>query len=262
MVFMSVDFKSCLYKLIKPVIAFSLRHGLSIQDFIETAKIVFIEIASKEIESKGEKPNTSRISAMTGIRRPEIKRVIEGVEYTPIPSLVSRVVAQWEQDSRFQTKLGKPKLLNYEEEFRDLVLAVSTDLHPGTVMFELERLDLIEKRPRGLLLKDRAHVVTEDVDLGFSLLSNDITDITMSVEENLLHAPTIKNLHGRTNYNNIYHEDLPEIKTWLLTEGARFHHMVRNYLANYDKDINPNPCKTAGASVTFCTFARVERGKL
>lgn len=258
---MSVNLNKCLKKLIKPVASFCVRHGLSIQDLLEAAKLAIIEAATEEIERQGKKPNSSRLSAMTGIRRPEIKRVVQGQEYSPIPSLVSRVVAQWEQDARFSTKAGKPRLLNYEEDFHQLVLAVSSDLHPGTVMFELERLNLIDKKSRGLLLKDRRHVVTEDVDTGFTILSDDISELTLAAEENLLLTAEIKNLHGKTIYDNIYHEDLPQIKTWLLTEGTKFHHRVRNFIAEFDKDINPNPCKTAGASVTFCTFSRVKEEK-
>ena len=262
---MSVDYKRCLRKLIRPVISFSIRQGLSIQDFIEASKQVFIEIAVEEVEKQGKRPNSSRISAMTGIRRPEIRRVTQSEDYKPTSSLVSRVLAQWEQDKRFTTKAGAPRLLNYGEDksdFHMLVLAVSSDLHPGTVMFELERLKLIDKTARGLSLKERRHITTEDADTGFTILANDISELTLTVEENILTSPEIKNLHGKTVYDNIYHEDLKQIKLWLLAEGAKFHHKVRNYIAKYDKDINPNPNKTAGASVTFCTFARTIEKKL
>ncbi len=258
---MSVDFKICLKKLVKPIVSFCLRRGLSYQDFADISKTAFVEQAQNEIAKKGQKINSSRISAMTGIRRPEIKRIKEGSEIINTPSLVSRVVSQWENDSNFKTKAGKPKILGFgkdNSEFNELVLSVSTDLHPSTVLFELERLELIEKKPRGIELKEKRHIVTDDIDLGYKILSDDISDLTTSVEQNLFDAPKLKNLHGKTNFDNIYHEDLEEIKQWLLSEGAKLHHKARNFLANFDKDLNPDACKTPGASVTLTTFSKIE----
>ena len=60
--------------LVKPIAKFCLRHTLSIQDLIESAKIAFIEVADAEIRKKGDKVNTSRISLVTGLHRKDVIR--------------------------------------------------------------------------------------------------------------------------------------------------------------------------------------------
>ncbi len=262
---MEKTLKTYLGLLLRPVIAFAIRHGMSIQDFFDTSKALFVEIAAEEITRQGKKITPSKISAMSGIRRPEVKKIIDG-EDDPVQSvsLVSRVLAQWEQDPEFLTKTGKPKVLEYGEvgsEFNRLVAKVSTDLHPASILFELERLQLVKKSPRGLSLLERRHVPVEDIRTGFGILSDDMRVLISTVEENILSELSVKHLHAKTVYDNIYHEDLDTIRQWLLTEGAKFHHKIRNYLARFDKDINVQKDKTPGAKVTLCTFANTEEAR-
>jgi hypothetical protein len=261
---MKPQYKSYFKLIIRPVVLFAVRHGIKYQDFLEIGKSVFVEIAEEEIIKQGEKITTSKISAISGLRRPEIKKISEGHENLQAASVISRVVAQWEQDPLFKTRAGKPKVLSYGEdgaEFNNLVGRVSTDLHPASILFELQRLDLAEITSRGISLKSRHHVKIEDLVTGFRLLSEDIHDLISSVEHNMLADSEVKNLHAKTVYDNIYHEDLHTIKQWLLSEGAKFHHKLRNYLAKFDKDINLQKGKTPGARVTFCTFATTEETK-
>ncbi|HMO16629.1 MAG TPA: DUF6502 family protein [Oligoflexia bacterium] len=259
---MESDSFSYVSRVLRKVIAFAIRRGLTFQEFAEIAKTEFVELSIEEISSQGIKPNASRISAMTGIRRPEVRRVCEGSDSgIKHLSMVSRVIALWEQSSKYLTSSGKPRVLTCgsdDTEFHKLVAEVSTDIHPASVLSELLRLDLIEKSPRGVRLKERHHVSTEDKGVGFDMMAEDADLLIRAVEENLLTDVSIKNLHGRTVYDNIYHEDLNDIKQWILSEGGRFHQKVRNFLAEYDKDINPQPGKTPGASVVVCTYSHTK----
>ena len=79
----------------------------------------------------------------------------DGEKKEKIPVMISRVVAQWENDRRFLTQAGKPRVLSCDEddsEFSELVRLVSKDLHPGTVLFELERSGIVERSKRGVRL--------------------------------------------------------------------------------------------------------------
>ena len=49
---------SCLRKMVLPLMRFSLKMSLTIQDIIESVKVCVLEIAAREIESLGEEPKT------------------------------------------------------------------------------------------------------------------------------------------------------------------------------------------------------------
>ncbi len=253
--------KYYLEQILKPIIAFALKHGIGIQEFSELSKIIYVNVSSEELKRENSKITSSKISVMTGIRRPEIKKILNEDTSLLAHNLVSRVLTQWEQDSEFTTKAGKPRVLKFAEmgdEFNRLVSKVSTDLHPASILFELERRKLVEKTPKGLSLLERKHVSIEDAKTGFSMLTEDISLLINTVEKNVLSEQNVKELHAKTVFDNIYKEDIDTIKKWLLAEGAKFHNKIRNYLASFDKDIKVQESKTPGAKVSFCTFSSTE----
>jgi hypothetical protein len=223
---------------------------------------VFIEGAVAELEARGQKVNVSRLSVSTGLHRRDVMRIYrEGKTQDEPSSIPSRVLGQWEQDSKFLTKAGKPKLLTVDgddSEFRQLVRLISTDVNAGTILFELERTDAVERVGNKLKLKRRALVVSDNPEESFQLLAADSKDLVASVEENVFSSATIKNLHARTEYDNIAIRELPQIKQWLLDEGSKFHARARNFLAQFDLDIAPQDGAIGGGRVVLGTFGRVE----
>ena len=79
---------------------------------MESAKVVFIELAALEIRNRGSEPNVSKLSVMTGLRRREVMRIWRDAdEKTSSFGYISRVIGLWQQGKRFTTKAGKPRLL-------------------------------------------------------------------------------------------------------------------------------------------------------
>ena len=58
---------TCIRAMLRPVIRLCLKHSLHIQDIIESAKLVFLEMAEVEMEKAGEKVSGCRLSTTTGI---------------------------------------------------------------------------------------------------------------------------------------------------------------------------------------------------
>ncbi len=250
--------RQCLRLLLRPVMKFCLRQALSVQQVVETAKVIAIELAKEDMERRGEKVNISRLSVMTGIRRREIRRILENPESEPASgSLATRVVGQWENDARFRAKNNQPRALT-SEEFRELVALVSTDVNPTSILFELERTGAVERRDKVLRLK-RTHYVPKGNPLeGFYVLAKDSDDLIAAVEENVFDAEGGANLHGRTEFDNIAREHITAIRKWLIAEGSEFHQKVRQYLSKFDLDINPTMGHQGGARVSLGTFSRIE----
>ena len=93
---------------------------------------------------------------------------------------------------------------------------------------------------------------------GYNLLSADLNSLARTVDENLSAPEEQKNLHARTEFDNIYYKDLPTIRKWLLEEGTRFHDKARSFLAQYDQDIVPDRGGDAGAFVVLGAFSHIE----
>ena len=249
--------------LMRPIVRFCLRGSNTIQDFIDLAKVVFVEVAADEIGKTAEKVNVSRISVMTGLHRRDVTKIYKE-DSEPIrssPSILTRVIGLWEAGEAYSTKSGKPKTLSYkgdDSEFHQLVTAVSTNIKPGTILFELDRMGLIEKSARGVRLNKRVQRMAGDPEKLFDLLSRDVGTLVDAVEENIVAAEEESpNLHIRTEYDNVYREDLPTIRVWLREEGKEFHRRAREFIAQYDKDITSKPDKAAGATVTLGAFSKI-----
>ena len=255
--------------LLRPVVRFCLRRGFSFQAFVESARDLFIDEASNILRASGEEPNVSRLSAMTGINRRQLTdRAERKAPLNPNSTMMSRVIGQWQEDRRFCSSRGRPKLLSYEgtsSEFHTLVGIVSKDLNPYTLLKELERSKNVERTADGLRLLARVFLATGKVEEGFSLLSEDIDDLVKTVEWNVLGSPKVPNLHLRTEYTRIRADRAAEVREWLLEEGSRFHANARKFLAALDLDIQPTVTLRTGTKekeegsvrVVLGTFGRV-----
>src|SRR3982751_4722255 len=72
--------RGCLALLLEPVADFCVARGLHFQDFVELAKASFAGAAARRLQADGKAVTTSKLSVMTGIQRPEIKRLhVRGV---------------------------------------------------------------------------------------------------------------------------------------------------------------------------------------
>ncbi len=255
-------FQNCLRMLLKPIVGFCIRNGLTIQTLLECSKVVFIESAAADLEANGQKVNVSRLSVATGLHRRDVMRIYrEGNTQEESASIPSRVIGQWEQDSRFLTKAGKPRMLSLDgddSEFRQLVKLISSDVNSGTILFELERTGAVERVGDKLKLCRRALIISENPEDSFRLLSEDAEDLVASVEQNVFSSEDVKNLHARTEYDNIAVDDLPAIRKWLLDEGSKFHARARKYLAQFDLDIAPREGAAGGGRVVVGTFGRAQ----
>lgn len=253
----------CLKAVLRPVMRFCLRHSLKLQDILECCKVACLEAAEEEIKQSGEAVSVSRLSIMTGVHRPDVMRLYKSAE-TPEPkkNIITRIMGQWQSDKKFTTARGTPRTLEIEgksSEFAKLVHAVSADLNPYTVLFELERQAVVERTSRGLVLKKQAHIPTGDLTEGFQFLSRDANDLIFAVEENLFGQADPPNLHMNTEYDNVSTRHLPEIRRWFLREGSAFHAKARRFLSQFDKDINKRLADNEpSARVAVCAFSRIE----
>lgn len=245
-----------LHLLLRPIAVFCVKNALPIQVVTEALKLAFVQAAKSELERRDERINISRIGVVTGLVRREVVRLSkESLKTTAPATLLSKVIGSWEQDSSYTTKAGCPRILDPETDFRSLVQNITQDVHPSTVLFELERAQLVERTPRGLRLA-KTELVSVDPSEAFEFLSRDLGELIYTVDENLFSDQAEKNLHALTEYDNVRKDKLPQIKKWLLKEGRAFHQKARDYLSQFDLDVNPKSDSQGGARVTLGVFGR------
>ncbi|RIL08079.1 MAG: hypothetical protein DCC75_09490 [Proteobacteria bacterium] len=248
--------------MLRPIISFCVARSLRLQDLIESAKFVFIEVAKQHLEERGQEANISRISVLTGVHRKDVVTISrEGVPFgAPQESLTSRVIGQWRRDKRFLDKASRPRILSFEaedSEFNRLVRLVSTDVHPGAVLFDLERLQAVERTSSGIRLKSRAYVPKHDPREGFRMMSRDVDDLMNAVMDNVFsESKELPNYHASAVFDNISENDLPKIRKWLFAAASAFHQRAARFLSRYDLDVSPNPKKKGGKRVTLGIFTR------
>lgn len=238
---------SSLLQLARPLVKLCLRHGVKLGELFDVVKRVYVVEAERQLKSGGEGVSTSRITLMTGVHRTDVAQIRSEKAFAPRERhTASDVISQWRYDPRFSTKPGAPRPLEFDgkqSEFAELVKSVSQSVSPYTVSFELERLGMISKTRDGKVkLLTRVFVPKGDAPAVLQMLAEDTDDLIMAVEENAFAAKDqgSPNHHLKTEYHNISNEALEEIQQWCLREGSAFHERARNFLAKFDRDINPH----------------------
>lgn len=253
----------CLPLILRPIVRLCLRHAVRAQDIIERIKIVFVRESAAQIIALRADATVSRLSAMTGLNRREVMRILKIVDTPSEPKgMLHRILGQWTGDRRFLDRRGKPRALEFEEvgtEFRDLVRLVSQDLNPLTVLFELERIGAVEKIRNRVRVKDAAYIARDDSKGTFLIMSRDVGDLIEAAATNAMEAPEPPHLHATTHYDRIVPSAVPTIKEWFLREGAALHQRARSFLGQFDRDINPSlPKESHTVRVALGTFSIVQ----
>lgn len=239
--------KNSFFNLLKPIIWFAIRKSFKFREFEEYAKLAFIKTAEEEMQRLGEVVTISKLSAMTGIQRRDVKRLYElderKLQDRKDIDFFTKLIGCWQNHKNYSHKPGKPKVLSFknrEGEFVKLVSEISTDLNPYTVLFELERAGIAKNTEQGVSLIAPAYEPRENIKKSLSLLAEDSSDLYSAVYENVFLKEEVKNLHIKTTYDNIppYYEK--QIRLWFLEKGAKFHQETRGFLAKFDRDLNPS----------------------
>lgn len=249
--------------LLRPVVRFALRSGIPHGQISLALKRALVREATTQIESSGQKLTTSRLAVMTGLTRREVLASQDDVEGLPPPSNIpARVISKWRTDKRFCSPSGKPKALTYkgtDSQFARLSYLVSQDLNSATVLFELERLKLVECRD------GQAFLVGEFADYGQStpkkmdLLARNMQTLIAASESNAYEPRELPELVLRTEYDNLLVSALPKLKAWVRKEGLTFHKRLRERLARYDKDLSNIPEAEGGGRIVVIAVGLTEQ---
>lgn len=255
--------KSCLKKAIKPLVKLCLKNCVTIQEVESILKEIFVNVAAEILSEKKTSINKSRVSAMTGIYRKDVSRILENHTTNEKPALnvATEVLNIWSYNPDFQNTKGKPKKLSYKgekSEFHKLVKSISNNYSPSALLKHLETQELVVITRNGLKLNKLGYFRSNNAADGMLMLGEDIGDLIDSVYENITNDSEPPNLHATTEYPNIKISAKDEIQSWIMNEGAKFHARIRRYLSSYDSSIDRLVNSEETVTVVISTFSKVK----
>ncbi len=155
-----------------PLIRLMLSHGVKYNQLQELLKSVMVEVAAQEVTLTQALRAQSRISVATGLRRPEVKRLLEEPvrPHTKGRSVMADVFGRWTADKRYRDGRGRIKPLirlsseGGDESFEALVRSIKKDVHPRSVFEDMQRLGLVALDNKGRVkLMQSAFTPKEDL---------------------------------------------------------------------------------------------------
>lgn len=122
---------------------------LSMQEFEEIAKRAYVSVASHRAARRNGTVNRSRVAAITGLSRAEVKTLFTSgsTAATKVQkSRAARVVEGWTTDPLFSTRAGSARVLQLgdgSQSFSELVRLYAGDIPPRAMLDRLQRLGLV-----------------------------------------------------------------------------------------------------------------------
>lgn len=219
------------FALMRPIAKALLRSGVGYREFSEISKAAFVNIATDSYGVRGRPTNVSRVAAMTGLSRKEVKRLqgkhSEGRQTQVdknIPPIM--VLGEWQSNKQYVNKDGSPRTLNFDgpgPTFASLVKAIGGDVPAGAMRTELKRVGCVAELPDGSLELVRPMYLESDLDLR----------LARSIQNQLrLHAETILFNTDRENQNDLRAESVTYTAEMRRDDIQRFKRVSTNKIEN------------------------------
>jgi hypothetical protein len=197
---MSINIHSILAKsvsrLLKPLIRLLLRQGIAYGTMAEWVRQTYVDAATEELKSQGQKTTITNISSLTGLTRKETKRLCELDETETDAANVrfnraARVISGWQGDSEFLNTDGKPAELLVDSSdhpsFALLVKRYSGDMTTVSMLDMLRNAGCIEVDDDRIRLIKEAYIpagATASADK-LAILGNDVGELITTISHNL-----------------------------------------------------------------------------
>jgi hypothetical protein len=252
--------------IVRPLVRLLLEHGVTFPQLADTLKGVFIEAAQRNMAHRPGRMTDSEVAVRTGIHRKDVKRLRSEIAADEPRaaddgprSLTSAVFTRWLSDPTYCDKVGEPKALaragDSPQSFETLVRSISKDVHPRTVLNELERLNLVLVENDSVQLKVNAFVPNADFAQMLRYMGENLHDHAAAAVRNML-GTAPKFLEQSVYSDAIRVEGVDELAGLARREWTQLLKTVVPEVARYE----PNEQENAGGGETPAQCARVRLG--
>lgn len=178
--------------LLAPIAELCIARGATIQAVEEMLRQAFVDQAQRVCGS--DEVATSRISTMTGLTRREVARLrsVAAQELPATRSLTTDLLTRWLSAPQY-TRRGKPLVIpraGAAPSFEQLAGSVTRDVHPRSLLAEMQRLHLVEhdEEQDTVRLLVEAFVPRDDLPRMLGFLGDNVGDHLRGAVRNVLGA--------------------------------------------------------------------------
>lgn len=181
--------------LLRPLVKILLRNGIAYDSFNELARQTYVRVAFEDFAPEGKKQTISRVSALTGMTRKEVKRLHElpetdVVEVRQRYNRATRVISGWLNDERFLTDKGESAVLRLDDtepSFVQLVKDYSGDIPTKAMLSTLEKAGTVRVEDGKVILVRHAYIPGNDSSEKLNILGTDVAELISTINHNLEH---------------------------------------------------------------------------
>jgi hypothetical protein len=134
-------------------------------------KSAYVQASARAVVAQGKVPTVSNLSVATGIRRREVKRLLEMpvAAVSRKPSVAAQARLRWATDPDYLDATGAPLRLprtaaDDAPSFARLAATVSKDMHARALLDEMLRLGAVELNGDVVVLRHRTYQPPREVD--------------------------------------------------------------------------------------------------
>lgn len=183
-------------QLMRPLVSFSLKHGISVNQFYIWLKALYVD-AAEDLKIEGRKQTTSRIAVLTGLDRKDVAklRVLNQEseqlvnQSTKKINRALRAVNTWTQNPLFIDEDNNPKKLaiwGEEDSFEHLMKISGGDIPVRAVLDELLRSSTVVEVEDGYItLVQKSYIPTEEQTEQFTLMGQATEDMLSTIIHNI-----------------------------------------------------------------------------
>jgi hypothetical protein len=241
------------------VARFLLRNGVSFREFEEISRVAFVEVAGRDYGIRGRPTNISRVSAMTGVGRKEVRRIRQmRMDYRDDPradlSPLSDVLQRWFTDSDYLDRTGVPVVLpfrNGRRTFTKLVKECAGDLPAGAIKVELIRCGAITEDDKGRLKAARRYVVPEGADERIvTSMAFGLRGLASTIAHNVDHSQALGRIERFIESDPLSEDGIAKIRGQLRKRITTFADGIDDFLSEADR-ASPSSGRRIGVGVYF-----------
>jgi hypothetical protein len=198
-------------RLLHPLVRILLRNGVAYGTLAELVRQIYVDVAFKDFAPAGKKQTVSRVSALTGLTRKEVKRMLDDNTHAEYDgqarySRAVRVISGWLHDERFLGASGKPAILPVDggqNSFALLVKEYSGDIPPRAMLSMLEEGGTVSVKEDRVRLVRHAYVPGGDAIEKIKILGSDVYELISTIDHNLTAGPDNLRFQRKVSYDNI-----------------------------------------------------------
>jgi Family of unknown function (DUF6502) len=177
-----------------PLARWLVRNGVHYASFAPALKSVFVQAARLELAESEGKLTDSALSVLSGVHRRDIRALGAAGQraaadaHPKSPSVASQVFTRWLADAQLRDAQDQPMPLPKSGEpmsFDALARQVSSDVHPRTLLAEMQRLGLVRQDGERVHLEAQAFVPQQGFDDMVDLFSANVADHLAAAAHNM-----------------------------------------------------------------------------